>query len=78
LLAKTQDRNDPHDALVRQIARLRARDACEYCLHPTNGQFEIDHIIPEALWSDYIAGRLDAALQPISGRRGPDHLDNFA
>jgi hypothetical protein len=25
--------------------RLRANDACEYCLHPTVGQFHIDHII---------------------------------
>jgi len=73
-----QQRNDPHDPLVRQVVRLRARDACEYCLHPTTGQFEIDHIIPTALWPDYSAGRLDAALQPIPGRRGPDHLDNFA
>lgn len=73
-----QDRNDPHDALVRQIVRLRARDVCEYCLHPTAGQFEIDHVIPGALWEGYGAGRLDAALRPITGRRGPDHLDNFA
>jgi hypothetical protein len=44
-----EEQNDPHDPLVRQVVRLRARDACEYCLHPTTGQFEIDHIIPIAL-----------------------------
>jgi 5-methylcytosine-specific restriction endonuclease McrA len=75
---EAQNQNDPHDPLVRQVARLRARDACEYCLHPMTGQFEIDHIIPVALWSNYIVGRLDAAIQPIPARRGPDHLDNFA
>ena len=73
-----EDRNEPHDALVRQVLRLRALDAFEYCLHPTTGQFEIDHIIPETLWPNYIAGRLEATLQPIPGRRGPHHLDNFA
>lgn len=75
---EAQDRNDPHDPLVRQVARLRARDACEYCLHPTTGQFEIDHVIPEMHWPDYIAGRVDAALQPVPQRHGPHHLDNFA
>jgi hypothetical protein len=57
--------------------RLRARDACEYCLLPTTGQFQIDHIIPPALWDDYLAGRLQP-LRPAPGRRGPDHLGNFA
>jgi len=80
LLARVaaRDRNDPHDAVVRQIVRLRARDACEYCLHPTAGQFEIDHVIPGGLWTGYVAGRLTAALRPVAGRRGPDHLDNVA
>lgn len=75
---EAQERNDPHDALVRQVVRLRARDACEYCLHPTTGQFEVDHIIPEALWSAYIAGHMGAALPPAPNRRGPHHLDNLA
>jgi hypothetical protein len=75
---EAQERNDPQDPLVRQVARLRARDACEYCLHPTTGQFEIDHIIPAGLWPNYSAGRLHATIQPIPARRGPDHLDNFA
>ncbi len=72
------DRNDPHDDLVRQAAQLQARDLCEYCLHPTYGQFHIDHIIPAALWHDYTAGRLSGVAEPPSRRRGPDHLDNFA
>jgi hypothetical protein len=72
------DRHDPQDSLVRQIVRLRARDACEYCLLPTTGQFQIDHVIPAALWSTYAAGQLRPALVPIAARRGPDHLDNFA
>jgi hypothetical protein len=44
---------------------------------PTAGQFHVDHIVPPALWLDYAAGRIDA-VPPIEGRRGPDHLDNFA
>jgi hypothetical protein len=57
--------------------RLRARDACEYCLLPTSGQFQIDHIIPPALWHDYLAGRL-RPIQTASERTGPDHVGNFA
>jgi len=80
LIRQVEDdgRNDPHDAVVRQVVRLRARDVCEYCLQPTVGQFQVDHVIPAALWSDYMAGRLNAAIQPIENRRGPDHLDNLA
>jgi hypothetical protein len=62
-----QNRHDPHDQLVRQIVRLRARDGCEYCLHPTIGQFQIDHIVPHAWWRE---------REP--NQAGPDHLSNFA
>lgn len=70
-------RNDPHDQLVRQVARLRARDTCEYCLQQTIGQFQVDHIVPAALWSGYVTAQL-GGVAPLAGRRGPDHLDNFA
>lgn len=69
-------RHDPRDDVVRLAARLRARDGCEYCLLPTAIQFEIDHIIPPALWDAYTGGRL-RAVRPALGRGGPDHLDNF-
>ncbi|HEY7067076.1 MAG TPA: HNH endonuclease [Chloroflexota bacterium] len=69
--------NEVHDPMVRLAVRLRARDACEYCLWPTIGQFHIDHIIPPALWHDYVANQL-TAVRPITQRRGPEHLDNFA
>lgn len=72
-----QERNDPHDEQVRLAIRLRARDACEYCLMPTTGQFHVDHIIPSSRWEEYVDGRLPEI--PTEGpRRGPDHLDNSA
>jgi 5-methylcytosine-specific restriction endonuclease McrA len=57
--------------------RVRAHEVCEYCLLPTISQFHVDHVIPPALWYDYIAGRL-RAVRPAAGRGGPDHVDNFA
>jgi hypothetical protein len=79
LLAQIEDqpRHDPHHDLIRQIVRLRARDICEYCLHPTSGQFQIDHVIPAARWQDYLGGRLPV-IAPSAGRRGPHRLDNFS
>jgi len=74
---ESQERNDPHDERIRLAVRLRARDACEYCLMPTTGQFHIDHIIPSTHWEDYMGGRLPE-LPPDMPRRGTDHLDNFA
>ena len=71
------ERHDPRNELVRLAARLRARNACEYCLLPSSGEFHIDHIIPPALWSDYAAGRLPVRPEVASGRDA-DHLDNFA
>jgi hypothetical protein len=44
---------------------------------PTTGQFHIGHVIPPARWDEYRAGRL-SAVRPVPGRRGPDHLENFA
>ena len=70
-------KHDPHDGTVRLTIRLRAKDCCEYCLLPTTSQFHIDHVIPPSLWDDYVAGSLPA-VQYRPGRRGPDHLDNFA
>ena len=48
---RAHERHDPHNADVRLVVRLRARDACEYCLLPTSGKFEVDHIIPARLWT---------------------------
>ena len=53
------------------MARLRARDACEYCLLPTTSVFYVEHIIPPGLWSVYGSGRL-AAWRRSLGRGGPD------
>jgi hypothetical protein len=72
-----RDHHRPHDPLVRLTVRLRARDACEYCLMPTSGPFHIDHVISPLLWEDYLAGRL-RPVRPQVDRRGPDHLDNYA
>jgi len=74
---ETRQRHDPHDTLVRLAVRLRARDACEYCLLPAKGLFHVDHIIPPDLWIDYAAGDVPG-LTPVPERRGPDHLDNLA
>lgn len=66
-----------HDDLVRLAVRLRAHDACEYCLLPTTGQFHIDHIIPPSSWHGGAAGgrRVEP---PVAHRGGPEHVDNFA
>ncbi len=57
--------------------QLRARDACEYCLLPTSGTFNVEHIIPPGKWPDYVAGRLPG-VYPRPGRGGPDHIENYA
>jgi len=72
-----QRRHSPRNANVRLAVRLRARDACEYCLLPTTSHFQIDHVIPPRYWAEYAAGRLPG-VRPTSRRSGPDHLDNFA
>jgi 5-methylcytosine-specific restriction endonuclease McrA len=72
-----RERHDPRDERVRTAVAGRARGACEYCLLPTGGQFQIDHIVPPARWEVYAARRLRGAW-PAPARGGPDHLDNFA
>lgn len=70
----------PHrrrDPVVRQGVRLRARLACEYCLMPDDGDFEVEHIIPPRRWPDYAAGSLPR-VPARPERRGPDHVDNYA
>jgi hypothetical protein len=42
-----------------------------------NGHFEVEHIVPPALWLTYVAGQIPG-LTPLAGRQGPQHLDNFA
>ena len=70
----------PHhsrDLAVRQAVRLRARLVCEYCLMPDDGSFQIEHIIPPRRWPSYAANRLPH-IPYRPGRRGPDHIDNYA
>jgi len=75
LAERTQQR--PRDRLVRLAVRLRASDACEYCLLPTFNRFQIDHIVPPTRWIEYISGRIQG-VAPTPGRRGANHLDNYA
>jgi 5-methylcytosine-specific restriction endonuclease McrA len=72
-----QSRHSARAELVRLAVRARAGDACEYCLLPNLGRFQIDHIIPPARWLEYVAGRI-SGLVPTPGRHGPHHLDNYA
>jgi 5-methylcytosine-specific restriction endonuclease McrA len=69
--------HDPHNADVRDVVRLRANDACEYCLLPTTLKFEIEHIIPADRWADYKSNRLPGLTARL-GRQGPHHIDNYA
>lgn len=55
--------HDPNDARVRLYVSQRAAEACEYYLMPTEGKFEVDHIVPKARWADYQANNY-AALRP--------------
>ena len=72
-------RHDPRDPLVRDIVRQRAADACEYCLMPTTGKFEIEHIIPRQRWTDYLVGRYPGLRRAERlALVTPDHLRNFA
>jgi 5-methylcytosine-specific restriction endonuclease McrA len=72
-----RDRHSSRDELVRLAVRLRARDACEYCLLPNAGGFQLDHVIPPALWDRYLA-REFRAVHPRSSDVTAEHLDNFA
>ncbi len=69
--------HSPRNPDVREAVRLRANDACEYCLLPTVARFNIEHIIPPDLWQDYVVGRLPG-VSPVTGRGGPNHIDNYA
>jgi len=69
--------HSPRNPDVREAVRLRANDACEYCLLPTTGKFNIEHIIPPDLWDDYINGRL-SGVSPVAVRGGPNHIDTYA
>ncbi len=68
--------HSPRNPDVRDVVRLRAGDACEYCLLPTIGRFNVEHIIPPLLWEDYRAGRL-SGVPARPERRGPNHIDNY-
>ncbi|MCA1599276.1 MAG: HNH endonuclease [Chloroflexi bacterium] len=72
-------RHDPHDPTVRDVVRQRAADACEYCLMPTNGKFEIEHIVPKQRWNDYVNGKYPG-LRRAERLALPtyDHISNFA
>lgn len=67
-----RSRNDPHDPEVRVAVAARAVGRCEYCLLPTGGQFQIDHIVPPRRWQEHVDGQL-GVTPPIAARRGPDH-----
>jgi hypothetical protein len=59
-----QERHSPRSDVVRLVVRLRARDACEYCLLPTVGQFHVAHVVPPSAWK--------------GDGHGSDHVDNYA
>lgn len=69
--------HSPRNADVREVVRMRAGDACEYCLLPTIGRFQIEHIVPPGRWNQYRAGRV-LGVPPREDRGGPSHLDNYA
>jgi len=72
-------RHDPRDPRVRDIVNQRATDACEYCLMPTRGKFEVEHIVPVVRWFDYL-GKQYPGLRPAEWLNLPthDHINNFA
>jgi len=64
---------------VRDVVRLRAADACEYCLMPTTGKFEIEHIIPKQRWPDFVRGHYPGLrCAERLALATPDHIANFA
>lgn len=72
-----RDAHSSENDEVRSVVRLRAHDACEYCLLPTIGTFNIEHIIPPDRWDDYVNGRLPGVPFRV-GRGGPHHIENYA
>ena len=70
-----QARHDQHNPDVRLVVQARARDACEYCLMPTNSLFHVDHVIPTGFVE---SAHLDPLVPRPEGVPEFDHLDNFA
>lgn len=66
------------DPIVRNTVQLRGWDACEYCLMPTFGRYEVEHIIPTIKGAAYQSGTLAPSEVPALARTNLDHLDNFA
>ncbi len=74
-----QARHEPTDSIVRDVVRQRAADACEYCLMPSNGKFEIEHIIPKQRWTEYLNGTYPGLRRPARlTLANPDHIGNYA
>ncbi len=72
-----RSRHSPDNGEVRSVVRLRGGDAREYCLLPTNGAFNIDHVIPPDWWDVYRTGQLEGVPYQAD-REGPNHIDNYA
>ena len=70
-----RERHAPRDDIVRLAVRMRARDACEYCLLPTTSEFHVEAVVPPLLWEEYQASKL--AVRPDGQRAGPEHIDNY-
>ena len=52
---------------------------CEYCLMPTTGKFEIEHIIPKQRWHDFVSGHYPGLRRAERlALAAPDHIANFA
>jgi hypothetical protein len=75
-----RDVHDPQNQDVRDVVRLRALDACEYCLMPTASNFHIEHIVARTNWSAYQRGTLRGPLRlrDRSRRATADHIANYA
>lgn len=72
-----RDVHDGEDDEVRVVVRLRARDACAYCVLSTTGAFNVEHIIPPGKWADYVPGDL-RGMPHRPGRGAPNPIDNYA
>jgi hypothetical protein len=70
-----RERHAPRDDIVRLAVRMRARDACEYCLLPTTSEFHVEAVVPPLLWDEYLGGKL--VVRPDGHRAGPEHIDNY-
>jgi hypothetical protein len=76
--------HDPRNQDVRDIVRLRALDACEYCLMPTTGpttgKFHVEHIVARGNWRAYQIGTLRGPLRRRDRllRASANHIANYA